>query len=233
MTALGFTPFPVSAMGGRQRDLFPLPALFGPTAGAEDNASLRMPSSRRSRFRLHRRLHEDQLGTEAVSALNYLLHVEDTDAQPTLLKGQRAVRDRVLQGVRSMGLAPEDLSPAEALGELRGASIYEEAQPSKVKPLDLATLSLPDLGAAPVDLAVLYGNGGHEFVEKCCCDSLAEDAEAGLRGDKVPPKPYVWAAANAADPFEERAHRLEFMLSVAFWRNCLTQVQYCCTFGLN
>jgi len=29
----------------------------------------------------------------------------------------------------------------------------------------------------------------------------------------------VWAAANAADPFEERAHRLEFMLSLAFWRS--------------
>ena len=34
----------------------------------------------------------------------------------------------------------------------------------------------------------------------------------------------VWVAANAADPFEERAHRLEFMLSLAFWRYCLTQV---------
>ena len=132
-------------MDSRQRDLFPLPPLFGATPAMTGEAAQRqLPSSRRSRGRLHQRLREDQLGNEVVSALNSLVHVVDAGTPDDLLKGQRAVRDRVLEGVRSMGSPPDDLSPAEALGELRGASIYEEATPSKVRPLDLSTLSLPD-----------------------------------------------------------------------------------------
>ena len=130
----------------RQRGLFPLPPLFVAEAEIAQNS----PSSRRSRSRLQSRLSVDARCEAAVHALNELAgHDEPGIALGSVTAHQLLVKKHVLDAVREMGASAPVLSPAEAFGELRGASVYEEDLAGPVRPLDLATVSLPAAGSSP------------------------------------------------------------------------------------
>ena len=147
----------------RQRGLFPLPSLFD----VETKIAKNSPSSRRSRSRLNARLSVDARAEAAMHALNALAG----HSEPGVLVGaagvqHRAVREHILGAVRDMGASAPDQTPAEAFGEVRGASVYEEDLAGPVRPLDLATVSLPAAGSTPVTLPALYGIGGEAFVQE-------------------------------------------------------------------
>lgn len=175
---------PTVAGGGmsRQRDVFPLPPLFG----RDDADAAPAPSSRKSRLRLSRRLDEDAVATRAVSSLNCLMGVE-AKCMPrggVELASHKAVRQHILRAVRRLGPPPPGVTPSVAFGELRGSSLYEdELVSSTVQPLDLSLVSLPEVGSQPIDLSAIYGTGGDDFVARFCSSALAERqvAQAALR----------------------------------------------------
>ena len=161
-------------MAERQRDLFPLPELFD--CGTEIATNL--PSSRKSRSRLHQRRATDAIAKEAVRALNHLAGYDDFGLE----LGRRtaahlSVKEHILEGVRAMGPDVSGATPAEAFGALRGASVYEEEPSCSVKALDMSLVSLPAAGSSPESLATLYGTGGHRFVEDFRARSLAQQEE--------------------------------------------------------
>ena len=166
--------FPFGAMAERQRDMFPLPALFG-----DSSLDGCRPGSRRSRARLARRLELDGVAADSVAALNSLMAVGSTAAPRGPVAGHASVRQHLLGCARDMGPAPA-MSPLEAFGELRGASPYDDHSGGYVQPLNFATLSLPDAGSSPVAVAELYGAGGHDFVDKFCRECLAVNVAARL-----------------------------------------------------
>ncbi len=172
----------------RQRGLFPLPSLFD----VETKIAKNSPSSRRSRSRLNARLSVDARAEAAMHALNALAG----HSEPGVLVGaagvqHRAVREHILGAVRDMGASAPDQTPAEAFGELRGASIYEEDHAGPVRPLDPASVSLPKPGHQPVPLAKLYGSGGLEFVQGFVDRSLAKPEEVRAALGVATATPYM------------------------------------------
>ena len=172
----------------RQRGLFPLPDLFGPPV----EKCLNSPHSRSSRLRLKRRLEEDRRAVEAVLALNELAGCGDEALGSGPQNAQQdLVKTHVLSAVRDLAAFSTTMSPAEAFGELRGASIYEEDPSGPVRDLDPVTVSLPEAGSRPVPLATLYGDGGEQFVQEFLTKALAqtETVEAAL--ERAPAAPYM------------------------------------------
>ena len=172
----------------RQRGVFPLPQLFG--AGPEIAQNL--PSSRRSRCRLRNRLSVDARCEAAVHALNILAGHDEAGVVIGAASAHHLfVKEHILDAVCNMGVRAPDLTPAEAFGELRGASIYEDDSAGSVMPLDLTTVSLPAAGSNPVKLSELYGPGGIDFVQEFVKSSLAKTDEVKVGLAAAPFAPYM------------------------------------------
>ena len=101
--------------------------------------------------------------------------------------------------MKRLGECPVDLGPAEAFGELRGASVYEEDPSSAVQPLEPALVSLPEAGSLPKLLAEVCGTGGTEFVETFIEKALAKDTEVERALGEAPPEPYMDENLRARD----------------------------------
>jgi hypothetical protein len=74
--------------------------------------------------------------------------------------------DRILFSCRSAGRPPADLTPAEALRELRLAGPYQEDAPLGPVAFDPDLVSLPPAGSEPVPLEKLWGSEGAQFLER-------------------------------------------------------------------
>ena len=179
----------------RQRDLFPLPEFFdAPSVNS-------VPFSKKSQRRLRVRLRQDALAADALYSLNSLLGHGNRGPSPARLPftGHAIVRERILDAVKRLGECPVDLGPAEAFGELRGASVYEEDPSSAVQPLEPALVSLPEAGSLPKLLAEVCGTGGTEFVETFIEKALAKDTEVERALGEAPPEPYMDENLRARD----------------------------------
>ncbi len=93
--------------------------------------------------------------------------------------------------VRDMGVRAPVLPPADAFGEFRGASIYEEGLSGSPRPLDFATVSLPAAGSVPVKLAGLHSPGGSDFGQDFINRSLAKPDGVRAELAAAPAVPYV------------------------------------------
>ena len=99
------------------------------------------------------------------------------------------IREFIHDAVRQLGPPPDGQTPAGAFSELRGCSVYDDPG-SQVASYDFARVSLSDLGAAPVELSELYGDGGVECIEDLISNSLLRFEEAGDAFGRAPPVPY-------------------------------------------
>ena len=174
------------APDGRQRDLFPLGLRF-----SDQDPSARV--SRRGAARRGRRRVADSIASDAVGALNSLAGFAwEQPAGEERRVRDGAVREHIVHSALSMGAPPPDLTPAEALGALRGASVYDtDDEVSHVLPLDPRTVSLPSSGFSAVALDRLYGEGGADFVDGFCRDSVLEKNEAHAALDAGPERVYM------------------------------------------
>ncbi|CAK0839763.1 unnamed protein product, partial [Prorocentrum cordatum] len=116
---------------------------------------------------------------------------------PSLAQSQCLAR--ISESVRNLGPPPSTPSPAEALVQLRVAGGAYNVEQSPLGSCDPALLSLPDVSAAPVPLAdvwgegglplaVVWGEGGQAKVEQFVLQSLMDpsEAEARLRQSSIP-----------------------------------------------
>ncbi|CAK0883778.1 unnamed protein product, partial [Prorocentrum cordatum] len=101
----------------------------------------------------------------------------------------RLVHERVRRAAVELGPPPPDLTPAGALRELRGASVYEDLD-SPVVSFDDSLVSLPEAGNIPVPLGQLLQDEGDFDVEASIHEQLlrTEEAESNLLA--APRQPY-------------------------------------------
>jgi hypothetical protein len=189
----------LSYSAGRQRDIFPLsnPALglLPHVGGSEPPLSHSLSAKSRQR-RGVRRCRVD-LVTAAVDAVNWLNDgsfrpgVTPTSTKVTL--AQESAHHHVIDSVRLFGLPPADLSPSEALAELRGSLHYDGiAGNHNVVPVDLSLLSLPPVGNIPVPIAKLgYDGTVLTHVQEFCKQILLPTANAKMNLRDVPSQPYI------------------------------------------
>ena len=171
----------------RQRDLFPLP----PSIGAASNSDREGLLSRSVQRRLHRRQHRDEMCAEAVDALNLFAGAGEYNprANSHPAASHARIREFIHDAVRQLGPPPDGQTPAGALSELCGCSVYDDPG-SQVASYNFARFSLPELGAAPAELSELYGDGGVEFIEDFNSKSFLRSEEAGDPLGRAPPVPY-------------------------------------------
>jgi hypothetical protein len=189
----------LSYSAGRQRDIFPLsnPALglLPHVGGSEPPLSHSLSAKSRQR-RGVRRCRVD-LVTAAVDAVNWLNDgsfrpgVTPTSTKVTL--AQESAHHHVIDSVRLFGLPPADLSPSEALAELRGSLHYDGiAGNHNVVPVDLSLLSLPPVGNIPVPIAKLgYDGTVLTHVQEFCKQILLPTANAKMNLRDAPSQPYI------------------------------------------
>ena len=77
---------------------------------------------------------------------------------------QRSALEHVRQSVKLAGAPPLELSPAEALKQLRVASWYG-LEGTTLGSFQLERVSLPAPGGTAVPLAALWGDNGHVVVD--------------------------------------------------------------------
>ena len=185
-----------------QRDLLPLPRFPVCRPAVRANAT----GCRAVRQRAARQLHVESDVDRCVKALNGMFtHCPAPTsaggrAEFTSL-GQRLALKRVRDSVVACGAPPCDLSPAEALKQLRVASWYG-VEGTSLDRFSLPRVSLPDEGCQPIALAELWGDGGHVVVDDFCrrCVGPPEPAE-GDRRPALPKQPYSDPALRSAKEY--------------------------------
>lgn len=166
------------------RDPLPLPVL----AARSLPRGVRL--SRRAHQRLAKSVAVDSEVGRTIEALNDLYCGSPAsrvnDVPVTLSAVQCGCLEHLRASVAALGPAPDGLSPAEALRELRIAGQYDVDSSSLVA-YDRSLVSLPPEGSAACALAQLWGEGGHEAVVGFVDNKLlpSEKAEVRLREAEV------------------------------------------------
>ncbi|MBM4023751.1 MAG: hypothetical protein FJ284_16205, partial [Planctomycetes bacterium] len=114
----------------------------------------------------------------------------------------------VFEACRAAGRPPFDLTPAEALRELRIAGPYAEDAPLGPVTFDPAKISLPPEGNKPVSIDVLWGVGGPEFLERFSQHCLAPMVVVQEQMRDAPAVPYTDVSFNCKAVWEEFVWRL-------------------------
>jgi hypothetical protein len=112
---------------------------------------------------------------------------------PSVMKGGVRTSDAQLQCLRRIQVAcqvagrpPNDLSPAEALRELRIAGPYEDECPLGPVAFNPDRVALRAEGTLPVPLDVLWGDGGTVFVERLTSSCLVPSTTAAVQLTDAP-----------------------------------------------
>ena len=182
-------------VGGRQRDIFPLPFQPAHLPSVGESATPFAKLSSRVRQRVSAKAQCGDMVNACIGALNLL---DDGAGKTVPMVGKRltAAQESVVQHVRKrvleFGAPPVDMTPEGALTELRGSLDYGgDPTPPNLAHLDLQLLSLPPPGHVPIDSEVARWGPADFNVEEFYSGLVLPQVQARERLCDAPARPFL------------------------------------------